>query len=137
MSKNLDKKNCQQNYIRSLCGELFEIFPDINFETKCLKKITQEKFWTITILYVLKCSKYYLIYILGYFVPKKSGQKYFELYQVFMHYLLCQNVPILPNWLNTTDALKALLSKNWFDFFCYISWHAKIPPSSKMLRDKH
>ena len=80
---------------------------------------------------MLKCFKYFLIYILRYFVSKSETKK-FELYQVFTHSFLRQNgkifittyttslcVPKCSNTsvLYTTDALKALLRKNRFYYF--------------------
>ena len=46
--------------------------------------------YIISSLYVLNCSKYFLVHILRHFVAM-SDKKDFELYQVFMHKLLCQN----------------------------------------------
>ena len=46
-------------------------------------------FKTISSLSVLNCFKYFLVYILGHFVSqKKSDKKNFELYQVFMCWIV-------------------------------------------------
>ena len=70
---------------------------------------------TISSVYVLNCFKCFQIYILEQMSPKRPTRK---LYQVFMYDILWQNVPILLNCSKsyTADALKALLSKNWFYF---------------------
>ena len=109
-------------------------------------------FWTISSLYVLNFLKYFLIYILRQNVSK-SDKKNFELYQGFTYNFLCQNDKIFikifklyqvfvvksfdTSKLYTTDALKALHSKNLFCFFFLIFWHAKILPSSRMPCYKH
>ena len=43
-SKTLDKKNCQKNYIKSLCAKFLKIFSNIYFEAKCLKKLDKKSF---------------------------------------------------------------------------------------------
>ena len=78
---------------------------------------------------MLKCIKYFLIYnLMG------KCHKNFELYQVFIHNFLWQNVSILTSILYTW---KTLLSKNWFYFFFLIIWHAKIQPSFRIARYWH
>ena len=68
------------------------MFPD-----KMSQKTRQEKFWFISSLSVLNCFKYFLIYMLGQNVSKKLDKKNFELYKVFKHNFLCQNVSMLLN----------------------------------------
>ena len=53
-----------------------------------------KKFLTISSLYVLNCSKYFLIYVLGHFVPKNQSRKILN-YIKPMYNFLCHNVPML------------------------------------------
>ena len=122
------QENTQENtlwglWVVSKLGLLAHFAPRSIF---CLGSIST--FWTISSLYVLNYFKYFLVYILQQNVSK-SNKKDFELYQVFMHIFLCQNKDFwtissacLTKCLNTlklyiSDALKALLIKNWFYFF--------------------
>ena len=89
---------------------------------------------------------------IGTFWAKKITQekstkfvKIFELYQIFIHNFLSQNVPINPNHIlpTHTKAFLSLLpilifvSENWFYFFFIIFWHASIPPSCWMPFCRH
>ena len=138
----------------------FKFFPIYILRQKCLKKARKEKFKPYQI-FVLNYFKYFLTYIcLKKKLDKKMFELYqiymcyivlnifiyffkytfsdifsknirpekFWTYQVFIHNVLFQNAPILPY---ITDALKALLSKNWFYYFFLIFCHAKVPSSSR------
>ena len=92
---------------------------------------------------MLNYFKYFLIYVSGQNVPKKSDKKKIrkenqtrKIYQVFIHNFLCENDKILikifeqyqifiakcfnTSILYTTDALKVLFNENWFYFFFLI-----------------
>ena len=82
------------------------------------QKMRQEKISTISSLYILTWFKYFLIYILRQNVPKIRQVKFWNTSSLHAKFSLpkCSNTPIL----YATDALKALLSKNWFYFFLLI-----------------
>ena len=95
-------------------------------------------FYTISSLYVLNCFKYFLIYTLTHFVPKKWDKENFELYQVFRCKFLCQNDKIFIKifglyqvfvWQYISILLmdiKSITCKKNLCFFFLIFWHAKI-----------
>ena len=132
---------------------VYKVIAHFESNVQCPEKIRQETFWTISSLHELNCFRYFLIHILRWNVSKKSGKKNFEPYLVFrcwivlnfswyvlgcldpkksdkkkpLNYIksLCQkcfNTYIL----YTIDALKALLSKDWFYFFFLISDKKKL-----------
>ena len=109
---------------------------------KCIKKMGEKNFK----LY----QAFMCLTVLNIFSLINQKNFLFELYQIFMYNLLCQNDKIFTKILSYIKSLcgkkfqysqilyklKALLSKNWFYFFFHIS-HAKSPLSSRMPCYKH
>ena len=121
------------NYNKSFCnffGQTLLIFPiyiwvkHFDLEMSLIygywhilsSKIRQEKFWTISSVYVLNCFKYFLMYILGQNVSKNQTRKilhYIKLFQIVL------NIYFGIKCLKKSDKISlALYQVSTYNFLC-------------------